>query len=226
MTETLAPYSMTNDNALMMMFLMNIIGISYVFVMNGAEIVERLKCMFYYESKNTPFNNRTHITNICNALLYMQTFFYSTIISAKFIILNSTYIIEKTLLPLIGTLAILFAGIFLFKRISYYVVNSILFSKQKVVEWRNSYFFTIKLLGFALMPAAVTILFFPDISFDIISFYLLFVLIIYIYTVFKSLIEIIFTQNRKYLDIFLYLCALEFIPMGIACRLIMKVGDF
>ena len=226
MTETLAPYSMTNDNALMMMFLMNIIGISYVFVMNGAEIVERLKCMFYYESKNTPFNNRTHITNICNALLYMQTFFYSTIISAKFIILNSTYIIEKTLLPLIGTLAILFAGIFLFKRISYYVVNSILFSKQKVVEWRNSYFFTIKLLGFALTPAAVTILFFPDISFDIISFYLLFVLIIYIYTVFKSLIEIIFTQNRKYLDIFLYLCALEFIPMGIACRLIMKVGDF
>ena len=52
---------MTNDNAIMMMFVMNIIGISYVFLMNGAGIIERLKCIFYYESKSAPFNNRTHI---------------------------------------------------------------------------------------------------------------------------------------------------------------------
>ena len=72
MTNELAPYCMTNDDAVMMIFVMNIIGIAYALLMNGSGIVERLKCIFYYESKSTPYNSRTHITRICNILMYVQ----------------------------------------------------------------------------------------------------------------------------------------------------------
>ena len=225
MTEALAPYCMINDNAIMMIFILNIIGISYVLVMNGAGILERLKCMFYYESKATPYNSRTHITKRCNILLYAQTLFYATTISAEFII-RGGYNADGTILPLIGFLALSFLGVLLFKFISYDAVNAILFSRKEVVAWRNIYFFTIKLLGFALAPAAIAILFLPDHFFSSVKIYLLFVLIAYVYTIFNNLIKIIFTQRRNYLDIFLYLCALEFLPMGIVLKFILQVSEF
>ena len=221
-----APYSMTNDNAIMMIFILNIIGISYVFLMNGAGIMERLKCMFYYESKNTPFNNRTHINRICNLLLYAQTLFYFTIIASKFIIEDGGYTVKETILPLTGTLAVIFVLAMLFKLISYDAVNAILFERKRITEWRNFYFFTIKLLGFAFTPAVIAILFVPGISFNIVKIYLLLVLIVYVYTIFTGLFKIIFAQKRIFLDIFLYLCALEFLPMGIVWKLLLQVSGF
>ena len=226
MINEIAPYCMTNDNVIMMIFVMNIIGISYVFLMNGAGIIERLKCMFYYESKSTPFNNRTHIAKICNVLLYIQTLFYSTILASQFILQKGIYQDKSTILPLAGTLTALFVLVLLFKLISYDAVNAILFDKRKVTEWREFYFFTIKVLGFAFTPAVITVLFIHDISLNIVKFYLLFVLITYIYTIFSGLIKIIFIQKHNYLDIFLYLCALEFLPMGIVWKLVLQVSVF
>lgn len=226
MTESLAPYCMTNDDVMMVMFIMNIIGVSYVFVMNGASILERLKCMFYYENKSTPYNDRTHITKICNIVLYTQTLFYSVVITTEMLTGSGTHTASESILPLTGTFAAIFVALLLFKRVSYDAVNIILFSRHEVVEWRNRYFFTIKLLGFALAPAAIALLFFPEISFNSVKFYLLFVLAVYIYTIFNGLIKIIFTQKRNYLDIFLYLCALEFLPMGIVWKLAIQVSEF
>ena len=226
MTYTVAPYCMTNDNAVMMIFVMNIIGIAYVFLMNGSGIFERLKCMFYYESKSAPFNNRTHITRICNVLLYIQTLFYSTIIASAFILESDRHNSGETILPFMGIAATLFVAVLLFKYSSYNAVNAILFDKQKRTAWNDFYFFTIKLLGFALTPAIIAILFMPGISFAFVKIYLLIVLIAYVYTVLNGLIKIIFAQRRNFLDIFLYLCALEFLPMGIVWKLILQASAF
>ena len=226
MTYTTAPYCMTNDNAIMMMFVMNIIGMAYVFLMNGAGIIERLKCIFYYESKSAPFNNRTHITRICNILLYIQTLFYSTIIASKFILERNLYHSKTSILPLIGMLALLFVSLLLFKLIGYDTVNAILFDKRRIIEWREFYFFTIKLLGFAFTPAVITILFLQEIPFYFVKIYLLIVLLAYVYTIFNGLIKIIFSKRHNYLDIFLYLCALEFLPMGIVWKSVLQVSEF
>ena len=48
-----APYCMTNDNAILLLLILNLVGISYVLLMNGANIFERAKCIFYYENKST-----------------------------------------------------------------------------------------------------------------------------------------------------------------------------
>lgn len=226
MTNTVAPYCMTNDNGVMMIFVMNIIGMAYVFLMNGAGIMERLKCMFYYESKSTPFNNRTHITRICNILMYIQTLFYSTILASKLILEKGLYRNGTTILPLAGVLALLFIAVLLIKIVGYNAVNAILFDRRRIIEWRDFYLFTIKLLGFALTPAILAVLFMPGISIQIITFYLFFVLFVYVYTLFTGVIKIIFAQKRNYLDIFLYLCALEFLPMGIVWKLTLQASGF
>ena len=81
MTSAPAPYSMTTDNVIMLLFILNIIGIAYVILLNGPSIVERMKELLYYRHNSTPFNDRTHITRICNALMYAQTIFYLAVIT-------------------------------------------------------------------------------------------------------------------------------------------------
>ena len=226
MTNELAPYCMTNDNVVMMIFVMNIIGIAYAILMNGTGIIERLKCIFYYESKSTPYNSRTHITRICNVLMYAQTLFYSAIIASEYILKSTPNLTIDTAFPLMGTLILLFASVLLFKLLSYDAVNIILFDRHTVSEWISFYFFTIKLLGFALTPAIIAILFLLDISFVFVKIYLLIVLVAYVYTVINGLIKIIFAQRRNFLDIFLYLCALEVLPMGIVWKFVLQVSEF
>lgn len=226
MTNALPPYCMTNDNVIILMFILNIIGISYVFLMNGTGIIERIKCIFYYENKSTPFNNRTHITRVCNILLYVQTVFYSIILATKFILEEKPHHNTADIHLLTGTLALLFVAVLLFKFLSYDAVNAILFDKRRISEWRDFYFFTIKLLGFAFTPAVITVLFLPEISFGFVKIYLLFVLLAYVYTILTGVIKIIFAQRRNFLDIFLYLCALEFLPMGIVWKSVLQVSEF
>ncbi|MBQ8336874.1 MAG: DUF4271 domain-containing protein [Bacteroidaceae bacterium] len=226
MTGTPVPYNMLNDNMVMTMFVLNIIGISYVFLMNGASILERLKCMFYYESKSTPYNDRTHITRICNVLMYGQTAFYTMVIVTKLLSESGVYSAANGTPGLFGIILLLFLAVLLFKYVSYNAVNNILFTKQQSQRWSEVYFFTLKLLGFVLAPAGMTILFAHDRFINFVKFYLLFALLIYSYTVFNNLRKIIFTQRRNYLDIFLYLCALEFLPMGIVWKFALQMSEF
>jgi hypothetical protein len=139
---------------------------------------------------------------------------------------SNRYNYETTIMPYMGIVAVIFTAVLLFKYSSYNVVNAILFDKHKRTAWNNFYFFTIKLLGFALTPAIIIILFVPGISLAFVKFYLLIVLIAYIYTVLNGLIKIIFAQRRNFLDIFLYLCALEFLPLGIVWKLILQASAF
>lgn len=226
MSSSLAPYNMANDNAIMLMFILNMVGVSYVFLMNGESILERVKCMFYYESKLTPFNDRTHITKICNALLYIQTIFYATIITISHIQKQSGEIPASRALLLTGAVFLVYACTLLLKRVLFDAVNNILFNKQAAQEWQSHYFFTVKLLGFMLSPTAIAILFVPGIPDTFIKIYLLLLSAIYAYTLFNGLKKIIFTQKGSFLDIFLYLCALEFLPTAVVWKLVLQLNEF
>ena len=226
MSNILAPYSMTNDNAIMLLFVINMISISYVFLMNGNSIMERVKCIFYYESKSSPFSDRTHITRICNALLYIQSTLYATIITVshmqKFGILKA----NNDAIIYIAAFALLFTCFLPLKRIIYDIVNHILFTPQQAQEWRSLYFFTIKLLGLMLAPAVIALLFIPSIPLIYVDIYLTILFILHIYTLFTGLKRIIFVQKCNYLDIFLYLCALEFLPTAVVLKSVLQLNEF
>ena len=226
MTDTLAPYCMTNDNIIMLMLIINMIGISYVFLMNGQGILERIKCIFYYENKSTPFNDRTHITRICNIFLYIQVVLYASIITISCLQKEGEITPNDNILPIFGLFILFYTAILLVKRIIYDTVNKIIFTKQVAQEWKDLYFFTIKLIGFMLIPIVMAILFIPSISFTFVKIYLLLTLLIHSYTLLSSLKKIIFIQNRNYLDIFLYLCALEFLPTAVVWKSVLQLNEF
>ena len=226
MTGIPVPYNFTHDNTIMLLFMINIIGVAYVVTMNGANIIERTKCIFYYENKVTPYSDRTHVTRICNFMMYFQSTFYATIIIAGLLREHAAATESGSMLIPMLVIAAALIGFFALKGAAFYIVNNTLFSKSTSDEWNSFYFFTIKLLGFTLTPAVIAILFMPGISFTFVKIYLLIVLIAYVYTVLNGLIKIIFAQRRNFLDIFLYLCALEFLPMGIVWKFILQASAF
>ena len=226
MTDAPAPYCMTNDNIILLLLIFNLVGISYVLLMNGANIIERTKCIFYYENKSTPYNDRTHITKICNALMYAQTIFYLTVIAMCEMQEYTTAGIEREPLLFFGAYAVSFLMFLILKRGVYAITNSILDTKKQMQEWDNLYFFTIKLLGFALTPAAIVLIFIPTISLNIVNFYIILIAIAYVYTITSGLIKIIFTTKSNYLEIFLYLCALEFLPIAMVWKSLLQLSEF
>lgn len=226
MTRTLAPYCMTNDNIILLLLILNLVGISYVLLMNGANIFERTKCIFYYENKSTPYNDRTHITRICNLLMDFQTIFYASIITAGIVDEHIFNIVKENSMPTIGTLAAIFILFLLIKKGLFSIVNNILFSKSISEEWNSFYFFTTKLWGFTLAPAALTILFMPAISLKYVEFYSILTLIAYLFTIIRGAKNIIFAKKCIYVDIFLYLCALEFLPIALVWRTIQQLGNY
>ena len=75
------PYFLGNDNLLLLLFITNILGIAYVFILNGNSILQRIKSLFYYSRNSKPYNSQTHINRFCNFILYSQTVLLLSIIT-------------------------------------------------------------------------------------------------------------------------------------------------
>lgn len=225
MTDTLAPYNMTNDNGILLLLILNLVSISYVILMNGVNIFERTKCIFYYENKTLPYNDRTHITKICNLMMDFQFVFYATILSTAILGRHFHNITNENAIIMIFTLAALLTAFILVKRGIHYTVNSILFSNSIAGEWDSFYSFTIKLWGFLLTPAVLSILFVPQIPLRFVEIYSILTLVAYLYTIINGLNKIIFAKKCIYVDIFLYLCALEFLPCAIVWKTMLHLDD-
>ena len=226
MTEALAPYCMINDNRIQLLLILNLVGISYAILMNGANILERTKCFFYHESKKQPHNDRTHITQMCNLAMDYQSVFYAAIVFTAILCSNYHNVPEKEIIKVATTAAAMFTGFAIIKRGIHNIVNGILFSKSTADEWDSFYSFTLRLLGFLLTPAALSILFFPQVSLKYVEFYSILILIAYLYTIINGLNKIIFAKKCIYVDIFLYLCALEFLPCAIVWKTMLQLDDF
>lgn len=226
MTNIPAPYNIINDNIIMLLFIVNIIGMAYVLLMNGTSIMERAKGIFYYERNSMPFNDRTHITRICNMLMYAQSIFYLTIISMVELQKAGNLTLAGNALVYTLAFALLFTAVLIAKRWIYDLVNNILYTKKETQDFRETYFFTIKILGFVLAPAAIALLFVPAIDASYVNFYLLLILVVYVYTIVNGLFKIIFNKKGNYLEIFLYLCALEFLPIAMVWKSVLQLSEF
>ena len=226
MTGGAVTYNLLTDNTMQLLFVLNIVGMAYVFLMNGSSIAERAKSIFYYGKQSNPFNDRTHITKICNMLLYLQTIFYCSIVAFAYMQYSTPFIVGATPHIVFAAFFLLFTIALLLKRVIYDACNLTLFSGTVAQEWRHSYFFTIKLIGFLLLPLVVCVIFVRDFSKLYYTIYLIFAMLIYIAVVISTAIKIIFKKKCNYLDIFLYLCALELLPMAILWRTLHLTNAF
>ena len=228
MTAEKAPYCIVNDDIVMSLFVFSLVGIAYIFLISGSSIVERLKSMFYYGSKqSSPYSDRTHISSSCNALLYWQTVFYYGIVTFTYMQLTPEAATTGRIPHhCLAAYTLLFTAALIAKKVIYDACNVVLFGNEVAQEWSRTYFFTLKMTGFLLLPVIGSLFSINDLNITYLTIYLLFVTVIYVIAYISNAIKIIFRKKCNYLDIFLYLCALELLPMAILWKTIHSVNSF
>ena len=226
MTGSPIPYFFGNDNLLLALFLLNSLGISYVFILNGESILQRIKSLFYYSQNSKPYNNQTHINRFCNIILYSQVVLFYSVIAFSQLKYNHGVTSKNNTYIFWGIYILLFMLSIFAKRIIYDIVNTILFTPQQKREWRNSYFFTIQLSGFMLFPLVLATLTVPHIPHTTYLIYLTATALICLLMLINRCRKLIFMQKYGFLHIILYLCTLEILPIAVLIKAINELNDF
>ena len=204
------PYTVRSDNAITIMLLFCFIMAVLVYSYSRQLIGHQFKDFFY------PTRTESHIENSGYRFLYflgLQTclllgisyYFYISYGVTETLVLDTPY-------ELIGIFFAVFIAYFVCKLLLYYLVNSVFFDGKKRGQLKWDIAFITALEGIALFPAVVVQVYF-NLSVQNVVYYFIFVLFLTKFLTFYKCWTIFFKQNSGFLQIILYLCALEIVPM-------------
>lgn len=206
------PYAVANDylltGGLLGCFILAVMALSK----SRRFIIRQAKNFFYVPRGKTTTINETageiraqlfFVLQTC-LLLSLLAFFYVRSIGIE------TFVIEHY--QVIGLYTAGFLTYFLVHAFIYCFVNWIFFERKKNDQWIKSKLFLVSIEGVALFPIVMLLAYF-NVSISTAIIYTTFIIgLVKILTLYKQYV-IFFRQKGSILQIFLYFCALEIIPM-------------
>ena len=225
MTGEPIPYSIGSDNIILSLFVLSLLMMAYTLMRDGGSIVERIKSMFYYKGQSIPFNTRAGISKTGSFTLYASAVLYASIITFGHLQRGAPDE-EKGNLVVFVVVILLFLLFLAAKFLIYEFINRVLFSEKQADEWTLSYFFTIKLSGILLLPLAATLILLPAVFNTFVWAYLAIVGVMYFIVLSLRCFNIIFYKSFYFLDIFLYLCAIELLPLFPLWQVLQQTNQF
>ena len=175
-------------------------------------IIRQLKTFFYPQKAGMDATETTGefraqlyfllLTCLLMALFY---FFYTQEYIADTFILSDEYL-------LVAIFFGVFCGYYALKGLLYTAVNLVFFDSKRNEQWLRTILFLQGAIGVFLFPAVMLLTYF-DVTPVTIIYYLIGVLVFVKIMTFYKCSAIFFRQNALYLQIFLYFCTLEIIPL-------------
>ena len=206
------PYTTKNDNIITSMLLVCFVMTLIAFSFSKGFLLRQSKNFFYIpKSDHTMTETSTEIksqfffllqTCLLLALLY---FFYTREYVADTFLLSDEYL-------LVAILTGVFISYYLLKYLLYAYVNLVFFDHKRNKQYFLTLLFLYSLEGVLLYPIVALLTFF-DISAQSVAYYTISVVILVKILTFYKCFVIFFRQNGLYLQIILYFCALEIIPL-------------
>ena len=206
------PESMMNDSLITALLILSFLVMTFAFSRISGFIGRQMKDFFYVQKgehtvEETGTEIKIQIIFSLITCLTISLLYYFYVIST----VDDTFIFttEHTLLWLIFLIVV---GYFLLKYLLYWVVNTVMFSSSRNKKFLTSFIFLTSMEGVMLFPVLLLRAYFhfPLQSAMIYTFGVVF--IIKILTIYKTYI-IFFNQKAQYLQIILYFCALEMVPL-------------
>lgn len=207
------PYNLRSDNVITSLLLVCFILAAIAFANSRRFIARQLKDFLYLphdeESTLTETSGEVRyqfffVLQTC-LLLSVTYFFYVTNNVTRTFTLESPY-------TLVGIIFALLLGWLALKALLYTVVNGVFFGSKKNQQWLKSLLFITAAEGVVLFPAVMLQVYFY-LPIESVVYYLAFALfLIKILTFYKCWV-IFFRRNAFSLQIFLYFCTLEIIPL-------------
>ncbi len=207
------PYSAANDSIVSSMllacFVLTILSVAFCrdFIIRQAKGFLFLFNGAYDEVKET---------TVEMAFMLYQVLQTSFVVALIFFFYSLTYYGETFIFDSLYTLLAVYVGMvvtyFLVKAIVYALVNMVFFDSKRNGQWQRSYLFITSFEGLMLFPILLLHAYY-DIDMQIVLIYFgVTLIIVKILTIFKCYV-IFFSRNVVKLQIILYFCTLEIVPL-------------
>ena len=208
------PYTLRSDDMVTASVLFCIVIVAFLISQQRLFFVKQLSNLFYIspsdEIKNgtsTEVNTQLVLVGVLSLLMGISSFYIANETIA------SDYIFE-TRFFMVLILSALFLVYFSAKWVLQTTVNTVFFDMVSNNKWKQSSLFLLALMGILVLPLVLLQLYF-DFSVKSSLFYFCFVLFLNKIVTFYKCWEIFFKQNGYFLQIILYLCALEIVPLAL-----------
>ena len=206
------PYTVAGDNFVTSLLLLCFVLACIAFSKSKHFIIRQAKAFFRTQREGT-----TVITETSSEVRFQLFFVVQTclLVAIGYFIyskvsIGDTFIIEQNLV--ISIYAGCVMGYFLLKAFLYSLAGWVFFDKKKNEQWLKAYLFLLSCEGVLLFPAVMLLSYF-DLSLQVAVIYTIIVLVLVkILSFYKSYL-IFFKRNGIFLQIFLYFCAHEVVPL-------------
>ena len=207
------PYSVHNDNIITSLLLLCFV-LAVIAFANARGFLERQAKRFFYQ----PHGDTTEILETSNELRFQGflVLLTSILISLLFYFYTFNHFSDTFTLSsqyyLIAIYSAITVGYFLVKALLYTLVNITFFGGKKNGQWLKSLLFITSLEGVLLFPAVILQTYFGLAGLNVEIYFIIVLIIVKLLTIYKCY-TIFFKQNVVRLQIILYLCTLEIIPL-------------
>jgi len=220
------PYTMRNDDVITSILLGCFILALVTFSQTRGFLVRQAKSFFYIPKSGPTTPTETTGEIRFQFFLVLQTcllfsilcFFYTREYISETLILSSQY-------QLIGICFGVFVAYFVLKAILYSCLNWVFFDKKKNGQWSNAQLFIHSMEGVAIFPLVLLQVYFDLPMQSAITYALIIIILVKILSFYKCYV-IFFRRMGVVLQIFLYFCALEIIPLLALGGILMMIGNY
>ena len=206
------PYTVAGDNFVTSLLIFCFLIACVAFAQSRQFIIRQAKTFF-----RTPRLGTTVITETSNELRFQLFLVLQTclLISIGYFIysrasISDTFTVEQNLV--ICIYAGVVASYFLVKALLYSITGWVFFDRKKNEQWLKSYLFLISCEGLLLFPVIMLLAYFSFSLQTAVVYTLVVVGIAKMLSFYKSYL-IFFKRNGTFLQIILYFCALEVVPL-------------
>jgi len=206
------PYAIRNDDTITGLLLVSFVVALMAFAASRNYIYRQLKTFFYPQKAGMDttetsgeYRAQFYFLLLTCLLLSLLYFLYTQEYIADTFILSDEYL-------LVAIFFATFCGYYGVKALLYTGVNLVFFDSKKNEQWLRTTLFLNGAIGVFLFPAVMLLTYF-DVSPKTIIYYLIIVLVFVKILTFYKCSAIFFRQNVLYLQIILYFCTLEIIPL-------------
>jgi hypothetical protein len=219
------PYTVHGDSFLTSLLLGCFLLAVYSIANARSFITRQLRTLFYVHREGTTEFTETAVelrfqiflVVLSCILLSLLSYFYTIHYISETFSLQSDY-------QLIGIYFAIFVAYFLLKALLYTIVNNVFFDGKRNIQWLKSFLFISSVEGVLSFPAVV-IREYLDISIEnVVIYFVILFSIVKILTFYKAY-TIFFRTNVVKLQIFLYFCTLEIIPVLSLCGALVMVAN-
>ncbi len=206
------PYVLNNDDIITGLLILCFLFIAYTLSRISGFIAKQLKDFFYIQRGDHT------ITETGNEMKVQITFMGMTCIvfGLLYYLYATNYITNTFILKSEYTILGIFVGVFivyfLLRFLLYHLVNLIMFDSKSNKKFLTSLLFLSAMEGAVLFPVVLLLSYMHLPTLYAIYYCAIVLVLVKILTIYKTYI-IFFKQNRLFLQIILYFCALEMVPL-------------